>query len=47
MDDGRKTLDSTIGPRELLIASLIVATGLVVFAFAYWGGRDLGRMLFS
>lgn len=48
MGRSRKTSsDSMIGPRDLMIASLIVAIGLMTFAVGYWEGRDIGSMLFN
>jgi hypothetical protein len=48
MGDGIKaTADGEVGPREALVASLITALGLAVFVVGYWGGRDIGSMLFS
>jgi len=48
MGKSRKTpSDAMIGPRELMIASLIVAIGLVAFRIGYWEGRDIGLMLFN
>lgn len=48
MGRSRKTSsDSMIGPRDLMIASLIVAIGLMTFAVDYWEGRDIGSMLFN
>lgn len=48
MGDGTKTTpDGEVGPREALVASLITALGLAVFVIGYWGGRDIGSMLFS
>lgn len=39
--------DDIITERDLLIGAFIVAIGLVAFCIAYWGGRDIGLMLFS
>lgn len=39
--------DDIVTERDLLIASFIVAIGLMTFCIAYWGGRDLGSTLFS
>jgi hypothetical protein len=39
--------DREIGSRDLLIASLITAVWLGVFVVGYWGGRDIGSMLFN
>lgn len=39
--------DGTIGPRELLIASFIVAIGLAAFGICYWVGRDIGFLIFN
>jgi len=48
MGKSRKTSsDSIISPRDLMIASLIVAIGLAAFAIGYWEGRDIGSMLFN
>lgn len=37
----------TISERELMIGACIVAIGVVCFAIGYWGGRDIGSVLFS
>jgi hypothetical protein len=39
--------DGVITERDLFIGSFIVAIGLVSFWIAYWGGRDIGSMLFN
>jgi hypothetical protein len=48
MDNSKKSAsDVSVGPVELIAASLIVAIWLAAFAFGYWEGRDIGSMLFS
>jgi hypothetical protein len=48
MDNNEMThSDGTIGPRELLIASFIVAIGLAVFGICYWMARNIGALLFN
>jgi hypothetical protein len=48
MDKNTKSpSDAIIGPRELLIASLIVALWLAAFGIGYWGGRDIGSVIFN
>jgi len=39
--------DASVGPVELIFASVVVAIWLAAFAFGYWEGRDIGSMLFS
>ncbi|WP_379921758.1 hypothetical protein [Erythrobacter sp. R86502] len=34
------------GPRDVMIAALIVGLGVAIFATAYAGGRDIGSVLF-
>lgn len=48
MDENREpSWNGTITERDLLIASFIVAIGLVAFRVGYLGGRDIGAVLFS
>lgn len=39
--------DDMIAERDVLIGACIVAMALMVFVVGYWGGRDIGSMLFS
>lgn len=36
-----------LAERDLLIGSLIVATGVLVFYICYLGGRGIGSMIFN
>jgi hypothetical protein len=48
MDNSKKSAsDASVGPVELIAASLIVAISLTAFVFGYWEGKDIGSMLFS
>ena len=48
MDNSKKSAsDASVGPVELIFASVVVAIWLAAFAFGYWEGRDIGSMLFS
>lgn len=39
--------EATISPGALIAGSLIVAVWLLAFAVGYWGGRDIGALIFS
>lgn len=45
--DEEPASEGMIAERDLLIASFIVAIGLVAFRLGYWGGRDIGSVLFN
>lgn len=48
MDRKKKPTSAvTMSERDLLIGAYIVAVGVVCFSIGYWGGRDIGSILFS
>lgn len=36
-----------VGPRDLLVASFIIAIALLAFRIGYGGGRDIGSVFFN
>ncbi|MEA1618012.1 hypothetical protein SOQ14_03690 [Erythrobacter sp. T5W1-R] len=48
MGNDKKTPSARmLAERDLLIGSLIVATGVLVFYICYLGGRGIGSMIFD
>ena len=45
--DSRASADDVAGPNDLLIGAFIVAIALLAFQIGYWGGRDIGSVLFG